>query len=92
MNCWCLLRRLRDQATPTEFILQETVILMERYGGDVIPEPPPDTTESIFTRLMEVNADVIADPMYNIVDRTDVNQGPLLKVNKGRNGGGRVKH
>lgn len=53
------------------------------YGGEVFPTPPDDTlTAFVTTDLMELdNAAVVQmEPEYGGVSRSDVNQGPLVKV------------
>jgi len=43
--------------------------------------PPADTLiDLVASNLMEVTANVLQDVLLDIVDRTEVNQGPVAKV------------
>ena len=52
------------------------------YGGVVFPVPPSDTLTGFVTNdLMEINAAVVQmEPEYLNISRSDVDQGPLIKV------------
>jgi len=60
---------------------QKTVGLLNvRYGGYPIPLPPDNTLTDMVANLMEETANVLRDVNLEIVDRTEVNQGPVAKV------------
>lgn len=57
--------------------------LKEMYGGVVFPMPPDDTlTALVTTDLMDLSNSAVVqmEPEYLDVSRSDVDQGPLVKV------------
>lgn len=50
------------------------------YGTLGYPVPPAIALEALATSIMETTPDVISDVSFMSVNRTDVNQGPLVKL------------
>ena len=60
-------------------------MLRELFGGEVHPRPPADTlTSFVATVLMELSdaAVIQMEPEYFDTPRSDVGQGPLIKVSR----------
>lgn len=55
--------------------------MREFYGSTPYPTPPMSRLQALAADIMETAADDISDVVFDPVSRSDVGQGPLLKVN-----------
>lgn len=60
--------------------LQSLVNLRSFYGTGGYPEPPMSVLQALAAEIMDAAPSLISDVMFDSVDRSDVNQGNLVKV------------
>lgn len=50
------------------------------YGLQGYPVPPEDRLQTLAADLMDTDADLISNVMFNPIPRSDVGQGPLVQA------------